>query len=55
MDEFATAIYLKKEIAIYILDKESEEQEEETNFSFVKSHTEELKGAEAILARYAKK
>ena len=55
MDEFATAIELKKEIAIYILDKESEEQEEETNFSFVKSHTEELKGAEAILARYAKK
>ncbi len=55
MDEFATAIELKKEIAIYILDKESEEQEEETNFSFVKSHTEELKGAEAILAKYAKK
>ena len=55
IDEFESAIELKKEIALCILDKEvSEEAEEPSNFSFVKNHKEELKGAEAIVARYAK-
>lgn len=56
IDEFESAIELKKEIALCILDKEiSEEADESSNFSLVKNHKEELKGAEAILARYAKK
>jgi len=55
IDEFESAIELKKEIALCILDKEIQEAEESSNFSYVKSHKEELKGAEAIVARYAKK
>ena len=56
IDEFESAIELKKEIALCILDKEiSEEADESSNFSLVKNHKEELKGAEAIVARYAKK
>ena len=55
IDEFESAIDLKKEIALCILDKEVEEVEESSNFSLVKNHKEELKDAEAIVARYAKK
>lgn len=55
LDEYESAIDLKKEIALTILDKEVDEAEDSTNFSYVKNHKEELKGAEAIVARYAKK
>lgn len=54
MDEFENAVDFKKEIALCILDKENVEEEDPSNFSFVRSHNEELKGVEAILARYAK-
>lgn len=57
IDEFESAIELKKEIALCVLDKEdesAEEADESSNFSLVNKR-EKLNGVEAILARHCKK
>lgn len=55
IDEFESAVELKKEIALCILDKELQEQEtDESNFALVNNKSE-LNGVEAIVAKYAKK
>lgn len=56
IDEYESAIELKKEIALCILDKEVEEQEESaSNFALLNGNKPELHGIEAIVAQYAKK
>ena len=52
LDSYETAVELKKDIALCILDKETvEEEEDKTQYSFVQSQREQLTGAEAIVAQ----
>ena len=57
LDSYESAAELKKDIALCILDKETEvEEEDETSqFSLVNSQKEKLTGAASIVAQYVKK
>lgn len=57
MDSYDSAVELKKDIAICILDKESNEEleDETTQYSLVNNHKDSLTGAAAIVAQYVKK
>lgn len=56
INDYASAADLKKEIAVCILDKESEveETDESANYTLVGNRKEKLTGAAAIVAQYVK-
>lgn len=56
INDYASAVDLKKEIAVCILDKESgiEETDESANYTLVGNRKEKLTGAAAIVAQYVK-
>lgn len=57
MDSYESAVELKKDIALCILDKEvaTEEEDETTQFSLVNSQKSKLTGAASIVAQYVNK
>lgn len=57
MDSYDSAVELKKDIALCILDKESNEEleDETTQYSLVNNHKDSLTGAASIVAQYVKK
>lgn len=57
MDSYASAVELKKDIALCILDKteKDEELEDKSQYSLVNSQKDKLTGVEAIIAKYVKK